>query len=43
LGSWIPLGNLQSSGRSSGRGTASYNSENHGSSTDLAIKVELAE
>lgn len=43
LGSWIPLGNLQASGQSRGRGTASYNSENYSSSTDLAIKVELVE
>jgi hypothetical protein len=43
LGSWIPLGNLQASSRNSGRGIAAYDSSSASSSTDLAIKVELAE
>jgi hypothetical protein len=43
LGSWIPLGNLQASNQGSGRGTAAYGSSSSSSSTDLAIKVELAD
>lgn len=43
LGSWIPLGNLQSSSQTNNRGVASYGSSNTSSTTDLSIKVELAE
>ena len=43
LGSWIPLGNLQSSSQTDNRGIASYGNGNSSSSTDLSIKVELAE
>lgn len=42
LGSWIPLGNLQASSQDSGRGIATRGDGSTSSSTDLAIKVELA-
>jgi hypothetical protein len=43
LGSWIPLGNLQSNSQENQRGIAAYGGGSATSSTDLAIKVELAE
>jgi hypothetical protein len=43
LGTWIPLGALQTSRQTNDRNIAAYDADNSSSSTDLAIKVELAE
>lgn len=42
LGSWIALGALQSSSQGSERNIAAYGSNRSASSTDLAIRVDLA-
>lgn len=43
LGSWIPLGALQSNSSGSDRAIAAYTGSNATSTTDLAIKVDLAD
>lgn len=43
LGTWIALGALQSSGQGSERNIAAYDGSNSASSTELAIKVDLAD
>lgn len=42
LGSWIPLGTLQSSGRDSARELTAYGERSTSDTTDLAIRVDVA-
>lgn len=43
IGTWIPLGALQGSSQGNDRNIAAYGADNATSSTDLAIKVDLAQ
>jgi Bacterial type II and III secretion system protein len=43
LGSWIPLGGVQSSSENSDRSVANYGDNSAANSTELAIKVDLAQ
>jgi hypothetical protein len=42
IGAWIPLGALRSNGQGNERNIATYGDNNTATSTDLAIKVDLA-